>query len=114
MTDHRGRIMILLADDDPDDRMLAKEALEENCLASSASNPSIPLSILLLAFLERAHQNAFIVSPLHTLWLLNHHILAVKGRHQYVISRRIENILGEVSSRIDFAHLGVNDVVKPK
>ncbi len=35
MTDHRGRIMILLADDDPDDRMLAKEALEENRLMNA-------------------------------------------------------------------------------
>lgn len=35
MTDHRGRIMILIADDDPDDRMLAKEALEENRLMNA-------------------------------------------------------------------------------
>ena len=33
MTEHR-RITILMADDDPEDRMLAKEALEETRLAN--------------------------------------------------------------------------------
>jgi two-component system response regulator len=34
MTNERKPITILLADDDPDDRMLAKDAFDESCLAN--------------------------------------------------------------------------------